>query len=106
MQLLLLLRNGLQYNLVRLLLLHGCAWLIKCDATLGCVLRTRMVYPRHGVLQSSTVAPLGMTEGYDTVQLVTGGSARNRNTLDKCLQAPVAAAGRWVGEEEGREVMR
>jgi hypothetical protein len=56
-QLLLLLRNRLQYDLVRLLLLpHSCPWLIKCDAALRRVLRTRMGYSRHGVLRSSSTA--------------------------------------------------
>jgi hypothetical protein len=38
-----------------------------------------------------------MTEGYDTVQLVIGGSARDRNTLDKCLQGPGCCCGALGG---------
>jgi len=56
-QLLLLLRDRLQYDLVRLLLFpHSCPWPIKCDAAPGRVLRMRMGYSRHGGLRSSSTA--------------------------------------------------
>jgi hypothetical protein len=48
-ELLLLLRDGFQYNLVGLLLLHYCSRLIKCDTALSCVLWARMMYSRHDV---------------------------------------------------------
>jgi hypothetical protein len=48
-KLLLLLRDGFQYDLVGLLLLHYCSRLIKRDTVMRSMLRARMVYPCHDV---------------------------------------------------------